>query len=247
MLVYSPSAQPQLAAIVRNWEPGESNVVTATGASSTATMDQLTVGATTYRLLKKISFTHWWDAGQWAVRTVERRLPYIGKGETLHQADDEWHKTFHADFQRLYAMRPFEMASDESNRWSTLVSLIDVAYYRDTTPVSFREMGRISWGRRSYPTSIRWIDGRKDGIPLDSVPEIASCKPGQWIEAVVEREPATGGLIRITHVERMGTPAASRKQVEEYWTRRPAADLPVAEWTWPNDEDEQGYDGSQQQ
>jgi hypothetical protein len=156
---------------------------------------------------------------------------YVGHGDTPFAAHREWEDRVHAEFQRLYAMRPFEMEQDEKSKWQLLLSIIDVHQYRENTPLELRQIGQVRWGRFPYPKRVIWIDGREDQISLDRVPgEVAGYKTGQWFEADVKRDPKDNRLIEITHAARMShMRRLGQGEVDQYWESLPRAELPQSE------------------
>jgi hypothetical protein len=109
-------------------------------------------------------------------------------------------------------------------------------HYRQNIPLSVREIGFISYGKRSYPSQIHWINGRMDKISLaQAPPELADCKTGQWIEAIVKRDPVTNHLILIDHIEKiMSLHRPSASKLAENWESLQKAELPKSEWEWPS-------------
>jgi len=163
----------------------------------------------------------------------ERSLLHIcvGRGASPELARQEWKRCFHAEFQRLYAMRPFEMAEDDRSKWQSLVNLVDVVDYRMSTPTTLQEIGCVRHPHASYPSQMCWIDGREERFDLDQVPsQMAGFKPGQWVEAAVERD-AAGRLLRILHVQKISTPP-SDQAAQTIWDAVPVANLPEVEWDW---------------
>jgi len=236
MLAYAPIAALEPIPIVRDVQLGardKPDRTASTSASETDAVRELRVGGTEYRLLRPVQLAHSWSEEGWVCWARDAGLPYRGRGATVSEARRDWTRQFHADFQGLYAKRPFEMQADEVEGWHRLLALIDVQRYRAHTPVVTREIGCVRYGRLPYPSMIRWIDGRRDRISLEQVPpEVAGFRPGQWIEAVVQRAPTTNELIRIDNVWRIQT-IHSPGDLEQEWRDLPVAELPASEWTWP--------------
>ncbi len=95
------------------------------------------------------------------------------------------------------------MKGDEQHRWDVLRELIDVTVYRNTTAVVVRQFGKVTQVR-PWPQEVEWDNGRKEAVLLRQVnsPDFITYRPGQPFEAVVERNPVTGELHRISHIER---------------------------------------------
>ena len=66
-----------------------------------------------------------------------------------------------------------------------------------------RQLGRVTQVR-PWPQEVEWDNGRKEAVSLRQVnsPDFITYKAGQPFEAVVERNPLTGELLRISHIER---------------------------------------------
>lgn len=210
------------------------SVRSGTSVTGRVVIHTISVGSTVYELLRPIQISHSWD-NLWFCWAQDFGFAYIGQAETLPKSYENWRELVHADFQNLYRKRVFEMTDREQERWNLLVDVIDVLHYKQNTPLSVREIGYISYGKRSYPTRIRWIHGRIEDFSLSQVPpELAECKPGQWIEAVVKRHPVTNRLLSIEHIQKIKplfTPSPS--QLSEEWESTPRADLPKTKWDWP--------------
>lgn len=235
MLAYAPASVPSVVAVVQEVQTGARDPgapAMPSTDSRTEVRQDLRVGSTRYRFSKAVRIACSWGPRQWVCWAEELGPAYTGAGRTAPEAQREWGKLIHADFQLLHRKRPFEMDESERNRWSLLASVVDILDYRRTTPIATREIGCVRYARLPYPSRIIWIDGRRDTFSLDQVPaELAGCKPGQCIEAVVERDPASGRLLRIAHIQRISTihrptPAA----MDQYWKNLPVADLPETDW-----------------
>jgi hypothetical protein len=203
-----------------------------TSASGRANLRDIQVGTTRYFLQTELSLEKVWDGAQWVCWSPNIGAECSGKASSIGEAQDEWAKQVHASFQRLYAMRPVHMSPNEAALWARLESVVDVCTYRDTTPIALREIGRVRYGRFQYPHTIEWIHGRKDTINLNQAPaELAGCKIGQWIEADVLRQPRTGLLLGVQHIQQIKSPPrVDDARIEELWKALPAAELPESEW-----------------
>jgi hypothetical protein len=175
-----------------------------------------------------------WAGQGWICWADEFGFTYVGTGVTPLQALQDWKERVHADFQALYAKRPFEMTAEEVERWASLNGIVDVLEYRQTTPLQVREIGCVHWDRRPFPSSIAWIHGRLDRISLEDSPsDLAGYRPGQWVDAIVERDPLTSRLLRITHVQRIPTiRPESESGIEKAWDRMATAKLPDSDADW---------------
>lgn len=238
MLVYAPFPHAEIAVVLQEARLGARDGPVrsvGTSASGRAGVVELRIGRTRYRFLKAVRPRCSWDGESWVCWSPELGSEHHGRGETPDSARGDWEQRVHAEFQRLYAKRPFEMSYNERSRWQSLLRVIDVYYYRETASLSLQLIGQVRWGTRPYPSKINWIDGTRDAIRLDRVPpELAGCKPGQWIEADVRREPGTNRLICIDQVRRISTlHRLTEMQLARHWTEMPMADLPESDWEWP--------------
>jgi hypothetical protein len=194
------------------------------------------VGETTYRLRRPVQgFCVPVEGVPWEF-WVEGFSPlFVGRGAHPESAYGDWRDQVHEAFQELYGKRPFEMTTDERDRWDVLEDLIDVVGYQNETPVRVRQIGQVTQAR-PLPRQITWVDGAKENnIELALMPgEFAAYKPGQWFEAVVERDPLTWRLRRVLHVQR--TPSVnplSGANLERYWSSLPTtATLPTSTRDW---------------
>lgn len=167
---------------------------------------------------------------------VDAVAPFvIGCGQSAEEALDDWSMKVHALFQRLLATRPFETDAADRVRWGALESLIDVAQYRRTTPISMRQVGRIAYQGYPFPRAVKWIDGTSDRIDLARVPAVlAGLKPGQWVEAVCDRDPLSGRLVRIESAQPISPirPMSEREQAEFMQSLPKGESLPESELDW---------------
>lgn len=163
------------------------------------TIDQVEVGTTSYPLRQSLNAT--FVGGQLVAESLGP--VFVGYGESREAALQDLILKIHASFQELIAKRPFEMNGDEQHRWDVLRELIDVTVYKNTTAVVERQFGKVTQVR-PWPQEVEWDNGRKEAVLLRQVnsPDFITYKPGQPFEAVVERNPLTGELLRISHIER---------------------------------------------
>lgn len=159
---------------------------------------------------------------------------FVGRGASQEEARENWLLAVHASFQELLHKRPFEMTADDRRTWSVLSSRIDVAVYRNQTPIQVRQFGRVRFGANPYPSRIDWEDGNREAVKIDQVaaPDFITFKPGQPIEAVVARDPVDFHLLRIVHIERRAEPArlSANEEADLLESIGSATTLPAAGW-----------------
>lgn len=127
----------------------------------------------------------------------------VGRGASENAAKEDFCLQIHSAIQDLLGKRPFELSSRDKQLLTTIDRFVDVTVFRNTQPIQVRQYGKISKAR-PYPEEIEWENGTKDIVPLSlvSTPEYVSFKPGQPIEAVVERDPMTFRLRRVIHISK---------------------------------------------
>jgi len=191
-----------------------------------------TVGRAYYRFIGPMTVS-WTPVDEaWVCYTLELSS-YTGTGKTEQEAYEELKLAIHTDFQRLERKRPFEMDEGEHSKWLQLTSVIDLLHYNMTTPVETRELGEVSFEKISRPCSIRWISGQKYIIDPYRVPaELMSCRPGQWIEAIVKRDPITHREIEIESIRKISFRIPQESEVKTFWETLPKAELESTEWAW---------------
>jgi hypothetical protein len=207
----------------------------STSASGATVRPGLRVGPTRYEFLRQVRALHSWEGDEWVCWSPEVGWECDGRGETPLLAGQEWERKLHATFQLLYGKRQFEMSESERKQWQRLVAAIDVCRYRESTPLALRQIGQVRWGNRPYPSRILWIEGGEERFSLEQVPAaLAGCRPGQWIEADVQRDPITNRLICIDHIQRIATvQPLTELQAAQAWAALPKSDLPRREWERP--------------
>lgn len=196
-------------------------------------LNSLNFGDAEYRFLQEIRVQGVWncDSNEWACWSSDLGVMFVGKGDTLISAFDDFKNQLHTIFQRLYRKRPFEMDAQEQEQWNRLVNTIDVYHYRTTTPITVREVGQISYGMISRPYRIKWLTGYNYIIDTNKVPaELMSLKPGRYVEAVVKRDPITHKEIEILSVQPISFHVPSEAEAKKFWDNIPAADLPTGGW-----------------
>jgi predicted RNase H-like HicB family nuclease len=214
--------------------PEEQYFVEAEQLSSVlaAPLSRLAVGRTSYKFIGRV-LANWTPVDKGWVCYIRELSSYAGKGDTIEQAFEELKLAIHADFQRLERKRPFEMDECEHSKWLQLTSVIDLLHYNMTTPVETRELGEVRFEMISRPCSIRWISGLKYIIDPYRVPaELMSCRPGQWIEAIVKRDPITHREIEIESIRKISFRIPQESEVKTFWETLPKAELESTEWAW---------------
>ena len=125
------------------------------------------------------------------------------------------------------------MDDESRSKWVQLTSLIDLLYYRTTTPLTTYEIGRISFGKIAHPRHIEWINGKSDLIEPDKVPgELMSCWTGQWIDAVVRRDPVSHQLLEIESIRRIRFHMPSESELKSAWEDMPELKPESRQWVW---------------
>ena len=128
---------------------------------------------------------------------------FSGEGTSLVTARTDWEENVHLAFQRLYAMRNFEMTEADRENWTFLTERIDVDLYRNMTPLVGREIGKVI-SAESGRHRIRWVDGSPEVFTLGQVPgSFAAYKAGAWFEAQVVRDRQSGRLVEILSAQRI--------------------------------------------
>ena len=171
------------------------------------------------------------ELGEFSV--LEFGPEFNGSGANIDDAYVDWRNRVHCRFQELYAKRPFEMTDDERKVWRNLERRIDVAVYRNTTPLNVKQVGKVGAYLRPLPSQIVWEDGRKERVRPDQMPgEFMTYSPGQPFEAIVSRNPVDFQLIEVVSIRR--TSATPRMRPEEFDELRQAipttASLPETDW-----------------
>ena len=159
---------------------------------------------------------------------------FVGKGTRAHDAYRDWRDQVHEAFQDLYRKRPFEMSEEDTERWQVLENSIDVVGYRNETPVVIRQVGQVTRTRPKH-RQITWIDGKTEPFNLDNWPgEFAGYKPGQPLEADVERDPLTWKMLSVRFVRRIGTiHPMTNDELKKFWQSLPTtSSLPASDRDW---------------
>ncbi len=168
---------------------------------------EIKVSDARYRLLFSIDTQVHFDPikKRWECWNYSGKLNYIGISDTSREdAIENFKLQVHIHFQQLYSKRPFEMTEEEYDEWIRLANTIDLLHYKTTTPLETREIGCVSHGKLSYPYRIKWLTDENYIIdPLKVPGELMSYKPGQWIEAVVKRDPVSYKVLSISSIKKI--------------------------------------------
>lgn len=190
------------------------------------------IGETYYRLIGPMTVSYIPTAEGWTCY-ADGLIGWLGSGGTPEQAFDELKVQLHTAFQILLEKRPFEMSEEEHSKWVQLTSVIDLLYYRTTTPLTTHEIGQVSFGMVNRPHHVEWINGKVDRIRPEKAPgDLMSCAPSQWIEAVVRRDPLSFEILEIESIRKIRFHKPSESQLRAAWDNMPAAKLDSAEWVW---------------
>jgi len=193
---------------------------------------QFDIGATSYRFLQPVNVSCSPTIEDW-VCYINCLGNYAGIGSNREEAFEQLKISIHVDFQRLCRKRPFEMDEEERANWMQLANVIDLLHYKRTTPIVVKEVGCVSYGRISRPYQIKWLSKKNYIIEPSKVPgELMSCRTGQWIEAVVKRDPVTHREIEIESISKISFRIPSESEAREFWKDMPEADFETTDWTW---------------
>lgn len=196
-------------------------------------LDCLIIGSTTYRLKQEIGIKSVMDyiSEDWICWSSDLGSSIAGKGNTFVSAQEDFKNQLHTIFQRLYRKRPFEMNENEKRQWQRLINIIDVPLYRATTPIVVQEIGQISYGRISRPYRIKWLTGSNYIIDTGKVPpELMSLRTGQYIEAIVKRDPVTHREIEINSIKPISFRLPNDKEARKMWDSISPAELHEGGW-----------------
>lgn len=198
------------------------------------TMSVIRFGQTAYRLRTPVEGAYYPPAsshsGEFIVDGFQRAI--VGRGRSPEKAYQDWLIRFHADFQRLYMMRPFEMDDQDRSLWSVMEREVDVEQYRARQSLIVLQQGKVCRAR-PYPEKVQWEDGTTERICLERMPgEFATYKAGQPFEALVHRDSVSHTMIKVEYVRRVQNrasqrPEESRRLIESLPT---SASLPDSDW-----------------
>jgi hypothetical protein len=191
------------------------------------------IGETYYRLIGPAAVSYIPRAEGWACY-LNGLTGWLGNGGTPEQAFDDLKIQLHTIFQTLLRKRPFEMTEEERSRWVQLTGVIDLLYYKTTTPIITHEIGQVSFGKIDHAHHIEWINGTTYLIDPEKAPgELMSCRTGQWIEAVVRRNPLSHTILEIESIRKINffrMPGES--ELKSGWEAMPEAQIESDEWVW---------------
>jgi len=190
---------------------------------------EIKVGDTKYNLLFSIDTQVYFDPieKKWECWNYSGKFNYIGISDTSREdAIDNFKLQIHIRFQQLYSKRPFEMTQEEYNEWIKLANTIDLLHYKTTTPLETREIGCVSYKNFPYPYRIKWLTDENYIIDPSKVPgELMSYRPGQWIEAVVKRNPVNYKVLGISSIKKTRFQILSAGEAQNDWNRRKEIEL----------------------
>jgi hypothetical protein len=157
----------------------------------------------------------------------------VGSGPTVAEAKRSICRKIHFTFQRLVIREYFERSEDDQRTWDELEQVIDLDRYESYRHVLKREVGQlvklpndagISEERSGDENwRVKWyISDKEESLSIDQVPvDFARLRPGQWFDALVEREPNTSLLRRIIHTQVRRAPAQlDDKELQRHITER---------------------------
>jgi len=194
--------------------------------------EDMRVGSTYYRFMRPATVNYIRAPRGWT-SYISSLVGYVGEGATPERAFGDLSVQIHTNFQVLLRKRPFEMNGDEQSKWVQLTSVIDLLYYKTTTPIVTHEIGRVSFARIARPHHIEWINSTPYPIDPEKVPaELMSCRTGQWIEAVVRRNPVSHAILGIESIRKISFRIPSESELNLIWEAMPEANVESSEWVW---------------
>lgn len=219
-----------------SWSVNESVVVENVDSGSFSALQEtkrdMRVGATYYCFVRPVVINHVPTGKGWMCYT-SGLSGYAGQGDTPEHALEDWSIQIHAAFQALLRKRSFEMDDEERSKWVRLTSIIDLLHYRTTTPVTTYEIGQVHWAMIARPHHIEWITGKSDLIePYRVSGDLMGCRPGQWIEAVVRRDPMSHAVIQIESIRKITFRTPNKSELKSAWETMPDAKLESGNWVW---------------
>jgi hypothetical protein len=166
-----------------------------------AVIPQVIVGGVSYPLRRMFVGRYYRFLEQLIVDGVSPLI--VGRGTSENKAKEDFCLQIHGAIQDLLGKRPFELSNQDTQLLSIIDKFIDVTVFRNTQPIQVRQYGKVTRAR-PYPEEIEWENGTRDFVPVNVVltPEYVTYKPGQPVEALVERDPMTFRLRRIVHINK---------------------------------------------
>lgn len=189
-------------------------------SSSFDSFEYIEIGKIKYKLLAPLKTATIYIPNQklWVCHTNDR-FKYVGISKKSRDAAiEDFIFQIHVRFQQLYSKRPFEMIEDEHNEWIKLANTIDLLHYKTTTPLKLREIGCVSFKNYPYPYRIKWLTDENYIINPSKVPgELMNFRPGQWVEAIVERCPVNHNVLGISSVRKIKFHIPRSGEAQRYW------------------------------
>lgn len=166
---------------------------------------------------------------------VEQVSPtFVGKGKSRDEALADFEIRVHSRLQELIWKRPFEIDASDKRDLDVLDRIIDIAVYKNTTPIMVRQFGTVKYDRTSIPRAIKWDNGYTEHVSLNQVasPDFVRYAPEQPVEAWVLRDPLTRKLLRIASITKVAKMRTQSEIIESGFLKRigSADDLPNGEW-----------------
>jgi hypothetical protein len=166
-----------------------------------AVIPQVIVGGVSYPLRRMFVGRYYRFLEQLIVDGVSPLI--VGRGTSESTAKEDFCLQIHCAIQDLLGKRPFELSNQDKQLLAIIDRFVDLTVLRNTQPIQVRQYGKVTRAR-PYPEEIEWENGTKDIVPVSVVltPEYVTYKPGQPVEALVERDPMTFRLRRIVHIKK---------------------------------------------
>ena len=218
-LAIQPSLIPYHYNIGESSSYSKEEINAYTSSSSYYPLREFHVGETCYKLLSPIDAFVNFDSenNQW--ECIANKFDHKGVSiENREAAIDDFKLKIHIRFQQLYAKRPFEMTEEEHVEWVRLANTIDLLHYRTTTPIKTCQIGCISYKNYQYPYRIKWLTDENYIVDPSKVPgELMSYKPGQWVEAIVERQPVSHKVLGISSIKKIRFHIPRSGEAQKHW------------------------------
>lgn len=181
-------------------------------------VESFTIGDVYYRVLRQLPALYEPPMGGRQGRFIAAPLSpdFVGNGDTLEAAREDWQLQIDFAIQRFLAMQDFEFTSDQRRQRRVLSRYFDLNEIRYSQPLKVRAYGELV-SQYPRPIRVRWVDGTKNTLTRQQISsEMVGFVVGQPFEAVVERNPRTWELIRIQAAFRTtGLPSVSADEAAE--------------------------------